>query len=428
MWIYKQLYHLVHSKQILLLPFFIIAFGSAQINTVSEIQIQGNDVTKEYIIQREIQHPITVPLDTSIANEDQDRIDNLGIFSHVSWEYIQVDSTSGILKYFVIESWRYLPGIIPIYTEEYGWIFSGGLIINNFRGRNQTASIGGEFGGRTSYGFDYHDPWIAGDHISFFAGIGNNFWTHPYLNIDVTTRNISIAFGRYFGYKIKTQLEFELVEQSLSDGSLYQTAAIEFVPNYDTRDLYSNPTNGILISHVLRPEIDITGMQKHHFYWIQSYSIFHNLNNHKRKLVACANVSGLFLFGDDTHSFFSQYIGGAETIRGYESPDSTVFVNDPDRFGTNRLISSVELRQTIIPRYATSYGTEFGLSAVGYIDVGVAGNNMNELLQREPLFGVGIGLRVPIAILQTLRFDYGVGYRNGKWTKPVFHFAIGHKF
>lgn len=432
MWIYKQI-SLLKEKRNHLLFFFTVQVIfttclAAQTNWVSGINIIGQEVTKEYIIRREIQHPVSAVLDTLIANEDRDRIENLGIFSHVSWDYLPKEDGTGELKYFVIESWRYLPGVVPIYSEEYGWIYSGGLIVNNFRGRDQTLSVGGEFGGRFAYGIEYSDPWIAGDHISFSAAVGKNFWKHPFLPLDVTSKDIGFGFGKYFGYTIKTQLKLGVSEQSLSDGTLYRTIAFDFEPMYDTRDLYAAPSKGVVVVYNLRQELDVTGNQQHRFYLGQSYSVFHTLAEKEKKLVVGANITGNFLFGDNNHNYFSQYIGGAETIRGWTPPDSADFVNDPLRFGKNLLMASFELRQAIIPRYSTQFGTEFGLTVIGFMDVGIAGDEINRLLQEEPMLGIGLGIRFPIAILQTLRFDYGFGYRDGKWSNPVFHFSVGHKF
>ena len=38
---------------------------------VSSIDIRGHQYTKEYVIQREIQHPLNVPLDSALAEADQ---------------------------------------------------------------------------------------------------------------------------------------------------------------------------------------------------------------------------------------------------------------------------------------------------------------------------------------------------------------------
>jgi len=90
-----------------------ISFGNEFI--VSEIQIIGNEITKQYIIQREIQHQQNVPLDSTVAGEDRNRIENLGIFSMVEWQGLPLEDGTIILQFIVLESWRFLPGLIPFY-------------------------------------------------------------------------------------------------------------------------------------------------------------------------------------------------------------------------------------------------------------------------------------------------------------------------
>ena len=57
---------------------------------VSSIEFKGHQITKDYIIQREIQHPLDVPLDSSLADQDKDRLLNLGIFADVSLSLIHI--------------------------------------------------------------------------------------------------------------------------------------------------------------------------------------------------------------------------------------------------------------------------------------------------------------------------------------------------
>ena len=52
---------------------------------IEKIEIIGLNKTKNYIIEREILHPLNASLDSSIANLDRNRIFNLGLFDYVSW-------------------------------------------------------------------------------------------------------------------------------------------------------------------------------------------------------------------------------------------------------------------------------------------------------------------------------------------------------
>ena len=62
--------------------------GISQNLIVSEISHKGNSVTKDFIIKREIQHQIQMPLDSTIAFEDKNRLLNLGLFADVQWRAI----------------------------------------------------------------------------------------------------------------------------------------------------------------------------------------------------------------------------------------------------------------------------------------------------------------------------------------------------
>jgi len=52
----------------------------------------------DYIIAREIQHPVDTPLDSALAQEDRNRLDNLGIFSEVTWRVVPLEDKTGILS------------------------------------------------------------------------------------------------------------------------------------------------------------------------------------------------------------------------------------------------------------------------------------------------------------------------------------------
>ena len=148
-------------------------------------------------------------------------------------------------------------------------------------------------------------------------------------------------------------------------------------------------------------------------------------------------IAGFNFFGKekigsvrDTVTVWYQHIGGAYSVRGWNAPTEKLYSSAEQeyRFGFFTLGSSFELRKTIIPRFATKYGTEFGLSAVGFIDGGIAGNSFKELTTQNPIWGIGFGIRIPIAIFQVIRFDYGWGFRGSDFVENSFHLAFGHKF
>ncbi len=95
----------------------------------------------------------------------------------------------------------------------------------------------------------------------------------------------------------------------------------------------------------------------------------------------------------------------------------------------------MELRQTVIPRFSIEQPTPFGpvksalgLQAVLFIDGGVAGDNWNDLTETSPMFGVGLGVRIPVAMAGNMRLDYGWSFYEGAAVESSFHLAVGQKF
>jgi Outer membrane protein/protective antigen OMA87 len=138
--------------KLFLILIFVSSIWANNQPIVSSIEFKGHKITKDYIIEREIQHLLDVPLDSSLANDDKDRLLNLGIFADVSWAIVPLQDLTIILQYNLIESsLRILPAASPAYEEEYGWSFGGMLMVRNFRGKNENLTIAGSTGARESY-------------------------------------------------------------------------------------------------------------------------------------------------------------------------------------------------------------------------------------------------------------------------------------
>ena len=92
------------------------------------------------------------------------------------------------------------------------------------------------------------------------------------------------------------------------------------------------------------------------------------------------------------------------------------------------ITSSIEIRQTIIPKFVTSLGNELGLSAVIFADVGTTANEISHLIDHNPISGFGIGVRIPWSVVGSIRLDYGWSFYNGRNISKGLHLAFGEKF
>ena len=178
----------------------------------------------------------------------------------MTWRAIPLEDLTFILEFKVIEtSLRILPAGGPAYEEDYGWSFGGMLRINNFRGRNEKFMLGGSTGARRAYFFSFKNPWIVGDHVSLDIMTGKSITAHPFLPYELNVTTAEINLGRYFGYNHKTRIGFEWEKKTFSndeDTLVFSYIAPQGSYIYDTRDIYRDPSKGILLvqglySHIL---------------------------------------------------------------------------------------------------------------------------------------------------------------------------------
>jgi outer membrane protein assembly factor BamA len=424
------------NKLFSILVFASFLWGNS-LPTVPSIEFKGHKITKDYIIQREIHHPLDISLDSSLADQDKDRLSNLGIFADVSWNMVPLEDLTVILQYNLIESsLRTLPAVSPTYEEEYGWSFGGMLMIRNFRGKNENLTLAGSTGARKAYFLSFNNPWIMGDHVSLRFMTGKSNTIHPFLDYEQNTLTSEIIMGRYFGYNHKASLGFEL-ERKTFTSNIDTLEYLSINPmgsySYDTRDVYRDPSKGLLITQGFFSILDLE-KEMNNFWWVQSYSVYHTLNKSNKKLTAGFNMSFLTTFGEIDEVFVS-WLGGAQNVRGWSIPTNDIYsnINNKFRFGNHTAVFSAELRQTIIPTkvFATElmdWKQEYGLTLVGFLDVGYTSRKKEDLFSYLPMIGTGFGFRIPFPMAGTVGLDYGWGYRNGSFIDQALHLVVGQKF
>ena len=409
--------------------------NSVNLPFIEKIEVKGNTKTLHYVIRREIKHETLNLLDSLTAEQDRERIENLGIFSEVTWKTIPLDSNKFKLVFLVIESVQNLPpSILPTYDERTGWSINAGILFTNFKGRNQSLSFNLSIGGKDTYGLIFSDPWILGDHVSLRSEIDKSIYRHNFLDYNVEKDKFRIDLGKWFGENIKTLIGFSIESIKFKNESLSTILksnyfSIKPVLKYDTRDIYWNPTKGILWSNSFNINRVLNQIRFMNYSWEQSISLYHELIKLEKKVIIAFNGTYNFFWGEKDEIWLN-YLGDSFTVRGWPliSQNSYSSKFNQFRFGYELLYGSVELRKEIIPKKVTKYGTQFGLLGILFIDAGSISYNILNLNESPKMIGSGMGIRIPFPMIHVIRFDLGWGYRNKKWNRGTLHWGISHKF
>ena len=391
---------------------------------IEKIEIIGLNKTRNYVIEREIFHPINAKFDSSLANLDRNRIFNLGLFDNVSWRLMPLENGNANLQYLMIESINRAPPVIfPSYDEEKGWSLNGVLIIKNFQGKNRTIEAMTSIGAEKRLQILINDPWIFGNHVSLSAYINQNSYDHLFLERSVNIKNIKVSIGKWYGEKIKFRFSPALTSKNfmnVNDTLRYKYLIPEINLEIDTRDIFWNPNRGTRIIHSVIPRLG----EKSFYVWNQSYSFYIPAFF---KTILALNTTIQRKYGHKSDVWIS-YLGNSYNVRGWELPEKKSNI-DNYRFGHDYVFSSLELRKLVLNKINGRLGFNNGLCIVAFADGGLISRKWEGLDKRKFIGGVGLGIRMPIPILQSIRIDVGWGIKDNKLiNKHSFHLAVQQKF
>jgi hypothetical protein len=151
------------------------------------------------------------------------------------------------------------------------------------------------------------------------------------------------------------------------------------------------------------------------FVWDQSYSIYVPIFDSKHDITLALNTTLKKKWGHRKDVWLS-YFGNSFNIRGWDIPElkKNNLLSDSYRFGHEYIFSSVEIRKLIIPKHHSRLGLFNGLSVVGFFDGGFIFHTWSKIKDEKLMGGAGIGIRIPIPLLESLRVDLGWGLREKK--------------
>jgi len=396
---------------------------------IESIQIEGNDVTKDYVIYREMNIKPGDVMNEKLLSEDLRSIYNLGFFSEVSPNFEPGSARDKIVLVInVKESRTSTINFGGGYGEREGWFAFTDLNINNLFGTGHGAMIRGQIGEfregvqRNNYQFKYYYPWFMPDVLGPRTSMTYRLWntTGPDIYGEQISDALRIGWDFKFSRPFRENLSHSVIFGSESVSPItsatgevttfeaYVSDFIGYSLSYDTRDFWLNPTKGKFYTISIKKGWKKTGI-------ITTYTKL-GLDLNEYLGLASNQVIALHLgtgigFGDVPIGEL-YWSGGANSVRGYFPTEAHT--------GVKKLIMNVEYRYSFNEVFQGVIFYDLG-DAWGTVDAPGGGPNFSTFMSGR---GFGMRLNTPLG---PIRLDYGIGDSRA-FGEGVIHFSIGQAF
>jgi len=387
------------------------ADASAYDQVITEIKVEGNKHTREWVILQAIFSQVGMTYTHELAKQDLLYLLRIGSFTSVFFTHEQVDDGI-VLIIHVVEATPYIPSLSFALTQENGVEIGPAFSSSNLLGYGARASVYARFGGATNIGLKYADPqlmknnWNIGYKFEYF----HRERTNKLLDFGEITDeffleykhriNGDISLGPRFRYMY---LKSDKDGITLSESNKDNVPSLGFFMEYDTRNgIY--PTNG----WYLDCEASKYGM-------FGTDTDFWRLDLDTRRYVRlpfAGNTHSLAIYSyltmtngviDETlpsHQLF--FIGGTNSVRGWSLAS---------RNGRRQWLGTVEYWYELMEQRKWKLWfikIRMGFSLGAFADIGSAWNNQDEFTENM-IGGGGVGFRLTLPVVTVIRFDMAMG-------------------
>lgn len=390
---------------------------------VDSIRIVGNEITKEFIITREMTFAEGDTVDAKILDFNRERIYSVGIFNFVDIDLVK-DSSIIIAQVSVKESWYIYP--IPfLHLEENSLsksTYGLNLLYKNFRGRDETIRAILAFGHDPAYTVEYYNPVLLEEEdISFrgtlfYSKISNKSkLAEAFIgeNFEYLFTGGAITFGKRLNQfnQIYAGVGFSYAEApdeatsvfTASEKGIDRLPYLTFTYGYDTRDLTQFPKDGrlFIIDYTLKG-IGVDDVIYHIFKFdYREYRLIYGDLKAKWRGVHRRTL------GKHIPTYDKSYLGYGEYIRGHKGEKTE---------GDNYVAGSFEMSYPIfnewnlsfklplIPRKLTS--ARLGMHIGIFVDSGAVFENETKIADFNFSTGYGVGITFLVLPYNAVRFEY----------------------
>ncbi len=409
---------------------------------VDSIAIQGNDITDKEIILRELTFNVGDTINNKILLYNSERVFSLGLFTKVRLVRDPLAFPKNVVQILVNESWYIYP--IPLAElKDRDWkkiSYGFDVVIQNFRGRNETLRARTLFGYDPSLSLSYSNPYFIWDE-NIYLELALAY--HDTRNIssiakylyggDFNQKFISagIGIGKRLGLfqKAGISLNYNYIQSpsyikgiSASNDRIDRLFSIGASYSYDTRDLRQFAREGILGAASFEFKgLGIDGIN----YQIASID-FREYRKLIGELGAKWRLASRFTMGKLVPFYDYSYLGYSERIRGHFFDESE---------GNNLYLASLEFNYPIvkdfnisldfvpiIPDQLLSYRVALYLQMFG--DTGATQFKGQHISINDFNSGYGLGLTLLILPYNIVRFEVAFN----EHFRSEFIFDIGASF
>ena len=387
---------------------------------IVEITLQGNHVTKDWVIAREVWSSEGEELDPDKIREDITRLENLAIFGGVIVTATAADGGVS-LNYSFTE----MPWIIPYpamnYTEENGFSIGLGVASPNFAGRDIMLSGSAVFGGSTKYNVSASNPWITGNHVSAGVVAFHQTRRNNLLDFEQTSDMVALNTGKYIGetgrlridggfYGVGSDMPNKTLDPDNYDELWYGAITL----GYDNRDSWRVPHEG------WDNDINLLYIGGDANTWTIGADVRRYQPIGEGHTIATGPYLGLQTgtVGEDIPEYLQFFIGGANSVRGYELEEL-----GKEIFGKNQLLYTLEYRYLAMPIRSVNilkWSFSLGLELAAFGDAGVAWSDSKDFNVDRTRSGYGVGARILVPGLDSMRFDVA----RSEEGNTVFNFGV----
>ena len=400
---------------------------------VGRIRFEGNRVTKDHVIRRELRTAVGQRLQLEALRADLQRLDNLDIFSSIRAEARELDRAGdddGDVELLLVV--RELPSAVPYVSYDISDVdgLSVGPALKSVNLRGYDVFVAGYllYGGRTLYLLDLSAPWIAGNHVSLDLDVSRVERDNQLDGFRETSYEVAPRIGTYVGERGRAALSLAYlrVEADRSGHTLSGAGRDHLVRlggsvGYDTRDSWGDPHRGWLNEL----EIIKTGgvLPGDGDFWTTHIDVRRYEPIKADHTLVLAGLLSLQSGrpGSSFPEYMDYHLGGANSIRGYS-------VNELGQTlkGRDQLLVTLEFRGGLLPSREyelLGQAADLGLSWALFADSGIAWDDAEQLSVGRAASGVGIGVRLLMPAVDMTRLDFAIGENGDRRV----HFAVFSK-